>query len=207
MNHAELFTDLRNEIVWLDLKPESILNHVELAKHYGVSRTPVVIALNRLEVEGWVVRHGSHFVVSPLTIDRMRDITELRMVLEPQANIWAMYRMSGQSLAELHAIKDEIADLDPDVGNKEIVRLDVKFHELLYRESHNSQVRYLLTNLLHHYLRFWLSAASRIDKDAFFTEAMEIIRAVEEKDEVRLRAASAEHIKVSLDEVMRAPDI
>jgi DNA-binding GntR family transcriptional regulator len=58
---------------------------------------------------------------------------------------------------------------------------------------------------LHHYLRFWLAAAYRIDKDAFFSEALEIIRAVEEKDEVRLRAASAEHIKVSLDLVMRAP--
>lgn len=205
MNQPDIFSDLKKKIAWLDLKPESILNHVELAKHYGVSRTPVVIALNRLEVENWVVRHGSHFVVSPLTIDRMRDITELRMVLEPQANMWAMYRMSGESLAELHATKDEIAKLAPDAGNKEIVRLDVKFHELLYRESHNSQICHLLTNLLHHYLRFWLSAASRIDKGEFFTEAMEIIRAIEEKDEVRLKAASAEHIKVSLDEVMRAP--
>ena len=60
MNQAEIFTDLRNKIVWLELKPESILNHVELAKHYGVSRTPVVIALNRLEVERWIVPHGSH---------------------------------------------------------------------------------------------------------------------------------------------------
>jgi len=207
MNHAEIFTDLKNKIIWLDLDPESILNHVDLAENYGMSRTPVVIALNRLEVENWVVRHGSHFMVSPLTLDRMRDITELRMVLEPQANIWAMYRMSGESLAELHQIKEEIADLDPETGNKAIVQLDAKFHELLYRESHNEQVCHLLTNLLYHYLRFWLSIASQIDKDAFFAETMEVIRAVEEKDEVRLRAASAEHIKVSLDEVMRAPRI
>ena len=207
MNHTDLFTDLRNKIVWLDLQPESILNHIEVAKNYGVSRTPVVIALNRLEVENWVVRHGSHFVVSPLTIERMREITEVRMVLEPQANIWAMYRMSEESLDELRAIKDEIASLDPDAGNKEIVRLDVMFHELLYRESRNSQVGHLLKNLLHHYLRFWLAVPSRIDKEAFFTEAMEIIRAIEEKDEVRLRAASAEHVKVSLDVVMRGPSL
>ena len=205
MNQPDIFKDLKKKIVWLNLEPEGILNHIELAKHYSVSRTPVVIALNRLEVEGWVVRHGSHFVVSPLTIDRMRDITELRMALEPQANIWAMYRMSGESLAKLPAIKDEINGLHPNADNKEMVRLDVKFHTILYRESHNGQVCHLLTNLLHHYLRFWLSTASRIDKDEFFIEAMEIIRAIEEKDEVRLRAASAEHIKVSLDKVLRAP--
>jgi len=207
LNQPDIFTDLKKKIVWLDLKPEGILNHVELARHYGVSRTPVVIALNRLEVEGWVVRHGSHFVVSSLTLNRMRDITELRIILEPQANILAMYRMPRESLHGLRAVKDEIAKLDPDVGNKEIVRLDVRFHELLYRESRNSQVSYLLTSLLHHYLRFWLSVASRIDKDAFFTEAVEIIRAIEEKNEVRLKAASAEHIKISFDEVMRTPII
>ena len=205
VNHAEIFTDLKNKIIWLDLDPESTLNHVELAKSYGVSRTPVVIALNRLEVEGWVVRHGSHFVVSPLTLNRMREITELRMVLEPQANIWAMYRMSGESLPELRQIKREMAELKDDAGNREIVELDVKFHELLYRESGNTQVAHLLNNLLHQYLRFWLSGANRINKDEFFAEAMEIIRALEEKDEARLRAASAEHVKVSLDEVMRAP--
>jgi len=203
----EIFTDLKSKIVWLELKPETILNHVDLAQGYGVSRTPVVIALNRLEMENWVVRHGSHFVVSPLTVERMRDITELRMVLEPQANIWAMYRMTEDSLAELQNVKDEIAELQPGTGNREIVSLDVKFHELLYRESHNSQVHHLLTNLLGHYLRFWLSIASRIDKDKFFSEAIEIIRAIKEKDEVRLRAASAEHIKISLDEVMRTPGL
>ena len=205
MSYPDIFTDLKEKIVWLDLEPESTLNHVELAERYGVSRTPVVIALNRLEVENWVVRHGSHFVVSPLTLDRMRAITELRMVLEPQANIWAMYRMSEQSLAELGNVRDEIAGLASDAGNKEIVRLDVTFHGLLYQGSCNAQVAHLLINFLHHYLRFWLSLTNRIDKNAFFAEAMEIIRAVEEKDEVRLRAASAEHIKVSLDEIMRAP--
>ena len=205
MSQTDIFSDLKNRIVWLDLKPESTLNHVELAKNYGVSRTPVVIALNRLEVEGWVVRHGSHFVVSPLTLNRMREITELRMVLEPQANIWAMYRMGAESLPELKKLKSEIADLQDGVSNRDIVKLDVKFHEFLYRECGNSQVAHLLNNLLHQYLRFWLSGANRIDKDDFFAEAMEIIRALEEKDEARLRAASAEHVKVSLDEVMRAP--
>ena len=205
MSQTDIFRDLKERIVWLDLKPESTLNHVELAKNYGVSRTPVVIALNRLEVEGWVVRHGSHFMVSPLTVNRMREITELRMVLEPQANIWAMYRMREESLPELEKIKREIEELKDEAGNREIVKLDVKFHELLYRESGNSQVAHLLNNLLHQYLRFWLSGANRIDKGIFFAEALEIIRALEEKDEARLRAASAEHVKVSLDEVMRAP--
>ena len=204
MNPVDIFSDMRHQIIWLDLKPESTLNLVELAKKYGVSRTPVVIALNKLEVEGWVVRHGSHFVVSPLTINRMREITEIRAVIEPQANIWAMYRMSPEGKEKLQGIKEEILTLDDAVVNKDIVRMDSKFHNLLYAETHNEQLYTQLTNMLHHYLRFWLTLPAQIQKDKFFIEHFEIIKAIEEQDELRLRAAGTEHIKVSMDEMTAA---
>ena len=123
----------------------------------------------------------------------------MRMALEPQANIWAKYRMPDENLTSFHDIQHEIAGLDPGASNKAMVQLDVKLHQLLYRESHNNQINHLLTNLLYHYLRFRLSTAKRIKKEAFFMEA------VEERDEARLKATSAAHIKVSLDEIMRSP--
>jgi DNA-binding GntR family transcriptional regulator len=63
----------------------------------------------------------------------------------------------------------------------------------------------MLMNLLHHYLRFWLSSTNRIDKESFFEESVEIIGAIKESDEERLRAASSKHIEVSLEKVMRQP--
>jgi DNA-binding GntR family transcriptional regulator len=202
MDPLAIYEDLKEKIIWLDLKPGSFLNLVEVAESYGVSRNPVMLALIRLDAEEWIVRQGVHFVVSPLTIERVREITEIRSIMEAQANIWAMQRITPQGLAELAQIRERIQGLGNDVTRKEIVRLDFQFHSLLYRATRNQQVVALLQRLLAHYLRFWLAGPREIDPQAFFAEVLEIIRAVEHKDEDRLRAASAAHIKASLDAIM-----
>jgi len=202
MDPQAIFEDLKRKIIWLDLEPGATLNLVELAQSYGVSRNPVMIALARLASEEWVVRQGVHFVVSPLTIDRMREINEIRSVMETQAHIWAMNRMTAAGLTALRALCDQIRALDSNTAKKEMVRLDFKFHQIIYRQTRNHQLAQLLERLLSHYLRFWLSSPGEIDPDLFFTEALEITAAIENNDETRLKAATLSHIKVSLDTIM-----
>ena len=202
MDPLTIYEDLKDKIIWLDLKPESTLNLVALSQEYRVSRNPITIALTRLDAEEWVVRNGSHFVVSPLTVDRIREITEIRSVMEVQANLWAMQRMDDQGLAMLKTLRDEILTLRDGVSNKEIVELDVKFHQLLYKATKNKQLTTMLNRMLSHYLRFWLSSPNPIKREAFFKDEIEIIKALETKDEARLKTATSAHIKASLDEIM-----
>ena len=202
MDPITIYENLKEKIIWLDLKPGSTLNLVELAETYRVSRNPITIALTRLDAEEWVVRNGSHFVVSPLTVDRIREITEIRSVMEVQANLWAMHRMEKEGLTALKRLRDEILHLRCDATNREIVELDVKFHQLLYRETKNNQLSGMLNRMLSHYLRFWLSSPKQIKRDTFFKDELEIIHAMETKDEARLKTATTAHIKASLDEIM-----
>ncbi len=202
MDPITIYEDLKQKIIWLELEPGSTLNLVILAKSYGVSRNPVMLALTRLNAEEWVVRNGVHFVVSPLTVERMREITEIRAVMETQANIWAMNRITPNGLDKLKKLRDEIKTLDSRASKKQIIELDFKFHRLIYHETQNNQLSQLLERLLSHYLRFWLSGPQEIKSETFFKEALEIIQALEAKDEIGLKAASTAHIKVSLDTIM-----
>jgi len=202
MDPAKIYEDLKEKIIWLDLAPDSTLNQVELAQTYGVSRNPLTIALTRLDAEEWVVRHGTHFVVSPLTLDRMREITEIRSVLETQANLWAMHRISRAGLNELRALSNEIKKLSSGASKREMVQLDFKFHRIIYRETQNHQLAQLLERLLSHYLRFWLAGPQEIKKETLFSDTLEMIRAIENKDEISLRVSTAAHIKASLDKIM-----
>ena len=202
MDPLAIYEDLKEKIIWLDLEPGSTLNLVELADQYKVSRNPITIALTRLDAEEWVVRSGSHFVVSPLTVDRIREITEIRSVMEVQANIWALHRISPEALERLRALREEIRKLNDNATNREIVKLDVKFHCMIYHETKNNQLANMLKRMLNHYLRFWLAGPNPIKREKFFQEAIEIIEAFEAKDEIRLKAASTAHIKASLDEIM-----
>lgn len=203
MDPLEIYRVLKNKIIWLDLMPGSILNQIEIAKGFGVSRNPVTIALTRLDSEEWAIRQGSHYAVSPLTLNRMRNITEIRAVLETQANIWAMNRITQEGLNELKAIEEEIRSLSAEATKKEMFQLDYRFHCLLYNESHNRQLSQMLRDLLCHYIRFWLASHQDTKKEIFFTEAIEIIQAIESKDEFSLRASTSAHIKASLDRIMK----
>ncbi|MCP4749493.1 MAG: GntR family transcriptional regulator [Proteobacteria bacterium] len=202
MNPISIYEDLREKIIWLSLKPGTTLNLVDLAAKYGVSRNPVTIALTRLEVEEWVVRSGSHFVVSPLTLDRMREITEIRLIMETQALIWTMHRITPEGIDKLEALKARIRSIDGPIPKREIIELDVEFHRLVFAESQNGQLATILDRLLNHYLRFWLSSPSVIDPKAFFKDILDVIEAIRAKDEIRLKAAATSHIKNSLDEIM-----
>jgi DNA-binding GntR family transcriptional regulator len=84
-------------------------------------------------------------------------------------------------------------------SNKEVVKLDIIFHSILFEASKNSQLSSLLDRILCHYLRFLLSFTRNINRNSFFHQAFEIMKAIEDKDEDRLHAAGVEHNKVSLD--------
>ena len=120
------------------LKPGTVLNLIELSKYFGVSRNPITTALTRLDAEEWVVRQGSYYVVSPLTVSLIREITEIRSILEVQASLWAMHRITPDEMEELRQIEEKINRLDDNASNRQIVKLDVKFHSILFKASKNS---------------------------------------------------------------------
>ena len=131
---------LRQKISWLELKPESILNISELAEKFNVSRTPVKEALINLKANGWVQRQGSHFTVTPLSLQRMCEITEGRSVIENQAYLWAMKRLTDDEAQVLYEYEEEIEKIDANATKKEALQLDLKFHLFLFRAAKNRYV-------------------------------------------------------------------
>jgi DNA-binding GntR family transcriptional regulator len=192
---------LKQKIVWLDLAPETVLNLSELANEWGVSRTPIKESLISLQAQGWVVRQGSHFTVTPLSLNRIREVTEIRTVMEMQAYIWAFHRITPEDLTALQAIKTEMMNLKADISNKEMIELDFKFHALLYAATGNQTLSQMLEGLLSHYLRFWLSIVVEIDPHAFFADTLDIITGIEKKDEDMVKEASFTHIQRSVNEI------
>ena len=192
---------MREKIIWLGLPPERILNLSELAASFGVSRTPVKEALILLQAEGWLLRNGAQFMVTPLSLNRIKETTEIRSVLEVQANVWALNRILPQELELLEAIGEEINASKPPMTLRDMVKLDFRFHQTLYQAARNSQLAEMLNLQLSRYLRIWLSMPGQIEPESFFFEAKEIIKAIAEKDEERLKEATLAHINKSIDQI------
>ena len=202
MNSNEIFEALRKKIIRLDLEPEKVLNLSELAEEFDVSRTPIKEVLILLQAEEWIMRHGSHFIVTPLSLERIREVTEIRMVLEVQANVWAMQRITSSEMETLKELENQISNFDNNLSNQDIVDFDFKIHHYIFKVSKNTHLAKLLERLLCHYLRFWLSIPRQIEIESFFSEARELIKAIENKDEEIVRKCTTAHIRKSVSEIM-----
>ncbi len=202
MNSQEIFEALRRKIIHLQLEPEKVLNLSELADEFNVSRTPIKEVLILLQAEEWIMRHGSHFIVTPLSLERIREVTEIRMILEVQANVWAMQRITPEELAHLRELKSQIVHFDSSMTNKAIVDFDFQIHHYIFKIAKNTHLAKLLERLLCHYLRFWLSIPRQIELESFFSEALKLIKAIEDKDETLVKEYTTMHIRRSVAEIM-----
>jgi DNA-binding GntR family transcriptional regulator len=202
MEPDHIYDLIKQKIIWLELAPESVLNLSVLAEEFRLSRTPVKEALILLQGEGWIHRQGPYFMVTSLSLDRMREITEIRSVIEVQANLWAMHRMSGKEVATLGELAEKMLHFDESQPNRFLVELDFRFHKTFYQGTKNNQLAQMLERLLSHYLRFWLSMDRKIEPKSFFEETIQIVRALESKDEGAVAEATTAHIRKSVQEIM-----
>ncbi|WP_342358974.1 GntR family transcriptional regulator [Terrarubrum flagellatum] len=80
-----IYLDLRARLQRCEIGTEDRLVDLEIADVYGTSRMPAREALIRLANEGYLVGTTRGFVTPKLTLDDIRDIFEVRKLLEPQA--------------------------------------------------------------------------------------------------------------------------
>ncbi|MCA0272822.1 MAG: GntR family transcriptional regulator [Proteobacteria bacterium] len=123
-------------------RPGDRLVEAELAERFGVSRTPVREALQRLETQSMLARDGRSLIVASLDHNQLAELYVVRAELEGLA----------ARLAAKHATTEEVkvlADLiDADrahLGDPvALSRANRRFHKQIHLASHN---RYLVQQL------------------------------------------------------------
>lgn len=126
----ELAAALRARILGGDLRPGEALPEAAIAERYETSRPSVRDALRRLTHEG-LVQHETHrgARVAMLDPSELADISEARLVIEPQAVRRA--RFDAETIAQLLACAGRL-EAAADAGDwGAYAALDVDFHERL----------------------------------------------------------------------------
>lgn len=150
---ARVFKKLRKDILAGRYAANEELKEKSIGEELGVSRTPVREALRQLELEGLVsiIPNKGAYVVG-VTLKDVRDIYEIRSMLEGLCAKWAAEYITKEQLAEL----EEIIYLSEFHAAKEnweqILELDNRFHELLYESSHSKELMHVLKDY-HQYVQ------------------------------------------------------
>lgn len=101
----EVYQKLLLRIIRCELPGGTELKSTQLAREIGVSRTPVVQALARLQADGIVIQQKNHrAVVREGAENWLVEIHELRLLLEPSAAGMAAGRMDAAEIERLQEL-------------------------------------------------------------------------------------------------------
>jgi DNA-binding GntR family transcriptional regulator len=144
---------LREAIVLGTIEVGAPLRQAHIASECGVSHIPVREALRELVTDGLAVFIQNRGVlVSELSVDVARELTEYRCLLEGQMARWAVRPISDLDIAEA---KDILSRLDGETCIGEILRLNTAFHAALFRAANRPFFMKTIETVRTNLSRYW----------------------------------------------------
>jgi DNA-binding GntR family transcriptional regulator len=209
-----VYLQLRDDIVSGALPPGAVLREAELATRFGVSKTPLRDALVRLQKDRFVeIPPYRSAVVVGYSRDDLREIYELRELLEGACARQAAFRISADALADLSRIVRASAECVPGgevIGGREdeLAVLFDEFDLVMYAQARNSRVAEMVGNIRGHIQRIGrltTGIPGRLAKSV--AEHQAIYEAIVQRDGVAAETLMRRHIlSVMADQLASIPE-
>ncbi len=183
-------------------RPGDRLVESELAERFGVSRTPIREALQRLETQSLLARDGRSLIVSSLDHNQMAELYVVRTELEGLAADLAARHATDEEVRVLRQMVEADRDLldDPQA----LSRANRRFHKQIHLASHNMfLVRQL--DLVHRSMALLATTSLAVrgrGSDAL-AEHGRIVAALERRDGAGARKALSTHISKAYETRLR----
>jgi DNA-binding FadR family transcriptional regulator len=178
-----------------------------LAEKLGVSRTVVREATKRLEQQGMLeIQHGTGIkivdrlhrplndslsLLIPDMADRLQQLNEARLSIEPDAAAFAAQRATKEHIRTLRRIQTQL-EKAPD--NAAAIEADIAAHHAIADASGNLIYRLILDSLAEIGVTSRLRTIGRIGKKTAIAHHEAILVAIENRDPEAARAAMHIHI-------------
>jgi DNA-binding GntR family transcriptional regulator len=190
---------IRASIFAGELTPGDRLAQAVIARELQVSTTPVREALRELATEG-LLQLDAHrgAVVRGLDADELRDVHELRTLLEPHVMRKAVPRLTEQQLQQAEQIHDEMVAADSISSWAELNR---RFHRIFLDASGSERLARIVRGLQDSYAAYVVSTLNR-DPDRrrrADAEHRELLDAARRGDAELATRVLLEHIGVPLE--------
>ena len=131
------YETLKQKIVSCEILPGSILTEDMLCEMLNASRTPVRDAVSRLEQENLVsIRPKKGILVNRVSMNSIRELFEVRCLLEPAAVLKYGNRISDETYARYTKQFRR-----KDLSTEELYQVDDGFHQMFITASDNRYFR------------------------------------------------------------------
>ena len=179
-------------------RPGARLVESDLADRFGVSRTPIREALQRLETQSLLTRDGRSLIVASLDHDQMAQLYVVRAELEGLAARLAAQHAAAEEVRVLQEMVTSDRQLldDPHA----LSRANRRFHKQIHLASHNKYLVQQL-DLVHRSMALMAttSLAAEGRGPAAPDEHAAIVQAIAEGDGNRAAATLKHHLSTAFE--------
>ncbi|MCD6318242.1 GntR family transcriptional regulator [Candidatus Aerophobetes bacterium] len=199
MDKNSVYSILREKIVLGDYKPGQVLKEKELMKEFNIGRTPLRELLVRLDAEGLVeIVPYSGVHVSSVEFKELIDVMELRRPLIKIAGKLAAERATKDEIEKMKNLLNKFKD---NLDEKELIKLDSKFHDLINMATHNQVLYGILQALRDRVLRLWILPKDKSFVYTFREDFQRLISAIEKKDKDSSANILAAHAEFFIEKI------
>ena len=190
LHPEDIYQTLEYEIVTLKIKPGETISENQLCKRFGISRTPVRAALQRLEQNGFVqIIPCKGTIVTPINLDIVDQIVYQRTAVESMVLRDFIQVCSPKEYIEIkhkYDLLEEMAQTMTDPDNVDInafLTLDLEMHAIWFCSMNKWYIWQNLTKPQPDYSRFTrLDVVRANNVPDVLSEHREILRVIREKD-------------------------
>jgi DNA-binding GntR family transcriptional regulator len=199
---------IRDRICLLEYAPGMRLGEEELAKEFGVSRTPIRRVLSRLETEGLLEsRHGVGTFVTTIDIDNLMQVYQLRLELAVLIGKLDPLPRDEADLERIRAILQDCATQLENPDPQGIAQINMDFFQELSAMIGNEPLKDISKRLYYMTHRIWLASVPNLNlKDeivAFQREVADILAAMEVGDLEAVGHIRRSHISMSVKRMQK----
>jgi DNA-binding GntR family transcriptional regulator len=142
---------LRHDIMTGTLKPGQRIDLDEWADRMEASRTPVRLALERLETEGFVKLSGRRgATIIDVTVSHIEDVLATRLVLDSALGRAGARNLTAHDLDTLRSFLERIEALTLPEEHAQMVEPALGFHAYLYQAAGAAMMFRLEMQSVHH---------------------------------------------------------
>lgn len=202
-----IYNELKRRILSGLIGPGEHMPEKNLCENLQVSRTPLREALNRLANEDLVVyRPNCGYLAAPLTVEGVRRLQELRLIVEAKVAGLAAVRASEKQIPLLRSAADmpEILPGD-DHSFRQFCRANSRFHLLLVRTINNPMLENIVMSGLDLYQRPAYLGIGRLTDHTKPTKCHhDIVDALEARDTMKAEMVMSSHIIGGSERIIKA---
>lgn len=196
---TRIYRQVRRWIIVGRLQPGERLDVESLALNFETSVTPVRDALQMLSHEGLVtIRPRSGYFITNITLKQLRDMLDLRKVLEIAAVERAAQRITPEQISQLRGVHAGYTG-DDDESYDRYTDENRRFHFLVAQAAGNQELAEMIGHLHDRLARFMV--LRHAGKSQEVTHAR-IVDALEAGDTVTARQALLDDIDTTRDAIL-----